>query len=90
MKQIEVVVSDGATAGNFTITGIQPSNTLKKVYFVKINSTGVTILSIPVLQTSNLDSTDITSEFSITAANTVNNSGGTNTTGGVVVFIYSH
>lgn len=60
------VESTGGAAGNITATGV---------------ATGDTLLSVTGIKDSDQSFHDFTSEFSITAANTINNSGGTATTG---------
>lgn len=66
----------GGAAGDHTVTGITTSDVL----------TGVIHLSET---TDTLDTVDdLTSEFSITGADTINNDGGTNTTGGFLLVSY--
>lgn len=65
---------DGGAAGNLTITGIAVGDTLLSV---------VTVLNASPFTTANL-----TSEFTITAANTINNSGGTSTAAKRVAVTY--
>lgn len=68
----KTVVAGGA-AGNITVTGIATTNKLAGV-------TAVKDLDQSVL--------DLTAEFTITAANTINNTGGTATTGYHLVVTY--
>lgn len=56
----------GGVPGNFTVTGIKQAD---KILFVGRFTTAAAIASL----------SDLTSEFSITAANTINNTGGTGT-----------
>lgn len=66
----------GGAAGDHTVTGITTSDILTHViYFAGAGST-VT------------DMIDLTSEFSISAADTINNTGGTATTGGKLLVMY--
>ena len=71
----KAVVAGGA-AGNFTVTGIQTADELLLVLHVAGAGSDVT------------DIKDLTSEFSITAANTINNTGGTASTGGKLLVLY--
>lgn len=63
-------MAKGATAGTITITGIAVADHLRAVWSVRFLTTGL-INSVA----------DLTAEFSISAANTVTNAAGTNTTG---------
>lgn len=58
----------GGAAGNFTVTGIKTTDTLNLV--LHIIGTGVAVTDI----------TDLTSQFTITATNTINNTSGTAST----------
>ncbi|MCC7047202.1 MAG: hypothetical protein IT562_10855 [Alphaproteobacteria bacterium] len=72
---IKQAVVAGGSAGDFTVTGIATTDRLVGViYFTK--STNLTAV------------TDLSSEFSITAANTINNAAGTATTGGYLLVTY--
>lgn len=62
----KVFVADGATAGDVTVTGIATTDTL---VFVGVFATKASIATFA----------DLTSEFSITATNTINNAAGTST-----------
>jgi len=66
----KTAVVNGGSAGNITVTGIATTDVLEAVLYYPISTGTVTGLS------------DLTSEFSITAANTINNTGGTATTSG--------
>lgn len=59
----------GGVAGNHTLAGIGPED--KMVAVTRYVGAGVAVTDV----------TDLTSEFTITAINTINNTGGTNTTG---------
>jgi hypothetical protein len=63
----------GGSAGNLTVTGIATTDRLVAVLSEDATS-GVTV--------------DLTAEFSITATNTINNTGGTATTGKTVIVLY--
>ena len=71
----QTVVAGGA-AGNFTVTGITTSDVLVSVLYFAGAGTDVTDLS------------NLTSEFTITATNTINNAGGTASTGGKLIVTY--
>lgn len=62
----------GAAAGNVTVTGIATNDRLISV--IKHDGTGVV--------------SDLTSEFAISAANTINNAAGTSSAGGHLVVTY--
>jgi hypothetical protein len=59
----------GAAAGNVTVTGIATTDQLQEVLYFVGAGTAVT------------DITDLTSQFTITATNTINNTGGTSSSG---------
>lgn len=63
----------GGSAGNHTVTGIKVTDKLISV----LHWTPTTLVP-----------TDLTSEFSITAANTINNTGGTDTSADYLVVYY--
>lgn len=66
----------GGVAGNHTVTGIAVGDSLASVQvFTTVTSNFQTIA-------------DITSEFTITAANTINNTGGTDTTADYLTIVY--
>src|SRR5262245_29662278 len=65
----QLTIVAGAAAGNLTVTGITLKDRILKVQTVVVAS-GVVA--------------DLTSEFTITAADTINNTGGTATTGRTV------
>ena len=66
----------GGAAGNFTVTGIATNDYLTSIIY----SVGAGVAVTNVL--------DLTSEFTISAANTINNTGGTASTGGKLTVIY--
>lgn len=68
----------GGTAGSHTLTGIAVADVLRSVWSARFLTTGL-INSVD----------DLTSEFSISAANTLSNSGGTNTTGRLLMVVYT-
>ena len=69
---IKTALIAGGAAGDFTVTGITTADTLIMVLHY---TTGAALA-------------DLTSEFSITATNTINNAGGTATTSDQLVVIY--
>jgi adhesin HecA-like repeat protein len=71
----QAIVTGGA-AGALTLTGIATDDTLVGVILLVGAGTDVT------------DATDLTSEFSITAADTIDNTAGTATTGGKLLVTY--
>lgn len=71
----KAVVAGGA-AGAITVTGIATADALILVLYLAGAGTAVT------------DAADLTAEFTITGANTINNTGGTATTGGKLLVIY--
>lgn len=72
----KVSVVAGGAAGNFTLTGVAVGDELQSVIHVAGAGSDVT------------DIADLTSEYSITAANTINNTGGTASTGGKLLVIW--
>lgn len=66
----------GGSAGDHTVTGIAVGDSLFLVLYVAGAGSDVTDIS------------DLTSEFSITAANTINNTGGTDTSSGKLLVLY--
>ncbi len=63
----------GGSAGDFTVTGIKTGDELDEVLYFVGAGTAVTDIS------------DLTAEYSITGTNTINNTGGTASTGGKLV-----
>jgi len=71
---VQTIIAGGA-AGNHTVTGIKTTDTLVAVIemdFTDASETGA----------------DLLSEFTISAANTINNAAGTDTTGGFLLVTY--
>ena len=73
---IKTAVVAGGAAGDITVTGISTDDTL------------FTVLRFAGAGTDVTDIADLTVEFSITAENTINNTGGTSTTGGKLLIFY--
>jgi len=83
-------VVNGAAAGDFLVPGIRTDQALAKVFYLREVQTGATILGINVLTTSSLNvSADIKSEFTVAASGVINNTGGTNTIGGILIVIWN-
>jgi|GEM_PF-6886331 len=73
LQGLKATVVAGAAAGNVTVTGIAADDTLIAVLHLDMGGNA---------------ETDLTSEFSITAANTINNTGGTATTNDTLLVLY--
>lgn len=76
VSSVRAAVVSGAAAGNVTVAGIAASDTL--VLVMRFIGAGVAVTDVA----------GITSEFSVTAANTINNTGGTNTTGDKLLVVW--
>lgn len=74
---IRSAVIAGSAAGNLTVTGIAVGDYLVGVIRLNRDATA-----------ANIDLSAITSEFTISAANTINNAGGTNTTGDALLVLW--
>jgi len=72
---IEQTIIGGGAAGDHTVTGIATTDKLLSVIHLDMTDASET-------------GADLTAEFSISAANTINNAGGTNTTGGFLLVTY--
>jgi hypothetical protein len=72
---IKTALIDGGAAGDHTVTGIETDDEL------------VCVLHLPDAGAVD-DMADLTGEFSISAADTINNGGGTATTAGKLLVIY--
>ncbi|RLC92155.1 MAG: hypothetical protein DRI39_08795 [Chloroflexi bacterium] len=72
---IQATVIDGGAAGDHTVTGIEVGDALRAVLFIDATDASEAY-------------SDLTSEFSIAGADTINNTGGTDTSGGGLVVIY--
>lgn len=84
---LRVAVVNGAAAGNITVSGISTDDVLERVF-----AAAFTINAVTPADNSPIDLTasagDLTSQFSITAANTINNTGGTATTNNILFVLY--
>lgn len=74
-RRIKVALATGAAAGDVTVTGIATTDTLVSVL---VFTTAASIATVA----------DLTAEFTITAANTINNVGGTSTANNQLLVIY--
>lgn len=72
---VKTTIIAGGAAGNFTVTGIKTRDTLVSVLFQDYTDASET-------------GSDLTSEFTISATNTINNAAGTASTGGFLVVTY--
>ena len=72
---IKVALVAGGAAGNITVTGIATADAL------------ITVLHLPNAGAID-DMADLTAEFTISATNTINNTGGTATTDGKLLVLY--
>lgn len=75
---LKKAVIAGGAAGDLTVTGILTTDTLVAVVRLDRDATA-----------ANVNISDITAEFTISAANTINNAAGTNTTGDSLLVLYS-
>lgn len=74
---IKTAVIAGGSAGDLTVTGIATTDRLVSVVRLNRDSTA-----------ANITADALTTEFTITAANTINNTGGTATTGDALIVTY--
>ena len=72
---LKVALIAGGAAGNHTVTGIATADAL------------ITVLHLPNAGAVD-DIADLTAQFTISAANTINNTGGTASTDGKLLVIY--
>lgn len=73
----QVAISGGA-AGNHTLTGITTKDVILGVSHITGDGTQLT------------GGEDLTAEFSITADDTINNTGGTSSANGVLIVLYAY
>ena len=76
---VKTAVIAGGAAGDHTVTGITTSDNLISVIRFDLDATA-----------ANIDVDDLTSEFSISAADTINNDSGTATTGDKLLVVYAN
>ena len=79
---VKTTVIDGGAAGDHAVTGIAVGDALRSV--LKLDFT----LAEGTPNTRTWAAEDLSGEFEITAADTINNAGGTDTTGAVLVVVY--
>lgn len=79
---VKTTVIGGGAAGDHTVTGIAVGDALRAV--LKLDFTLAE--GAPNVRTWAVS--DLTDEFAITAADTINNAGGTDTTGAILVVVY--
>ncbi len=75
---VSAVIAGGAT-GNHTVTGITTADTLLSVVRLDRDSTA-----------ANINISDLTGEFTIDSANTIDNDSGTTTTGDALLILYGN
>lgn len=76
---LKTAVVAGAAAGNVTVTGISAADELLAVIVLDRDATA-----------ANITLAQLTSEFTITAADTINNTGGTSTSGNALLVIWAN
>jgi len=79
---VRTKVVAGGAAGNHTVTGIAVGDALRSV--LKLDFTLAE--GAPNVRTWSV--ADLTSEFTVTATDTINNAGGTDTTGAILVVVF--
>jgi len=79
---VRTTVIDGGAAGDHAVSGIEVGDALRSV--LKLDFT----LAEGAPNTRTWNASDLTSEFSINGADTINNGGGTDTTGSILVVVY--
>lgn len=72
----------GGSAGDHTLTGVATVDKLLSVFSLDLTGADLSVVNFSAV-------TDLTSEFSITAANTINNTGGTDTTGALLFVLWA-
>lgn len=84
---LRVAVVNGAAAGNITVAGIGVADVLERVFAAAFTiNAGTPADNSPIDLTSSAG--DLTSQFTITAANTINNAGGTTTAANIVFVVW--
>jgi hypothetical protein len=73
----QIAIVAGAAAGNVTVSGLPASANL------------VGVVQFPGAGTAVTDAVNLTSQFTVTAAATINNTGGTATTGSKLLVIWN-
>lgn len=79
---VRTTVIDGGAAGDHTVTGIAVGDALRAVLDVDFT------LAEGSPNTRTWAAADLSGEFSITGADTINNVGGTDTTGHILIVVY--
>ncbi len=75
LPAMRLAIVAGAVAGNVTVTGIKVGDVINEVIFLDPAGGGAGVSTVA----------DLTSEFTITAKDTINNTGGTASTGGQLI-----
>lgn len=77
---IRSAVVDGGAAGDITVTGIEAQDEILSVYHISVTTNFTDTIS--------LGSEDLTSEFSVSADDTINNTGGTSSASGLLLVVW--
>jgi hypothetical protein len=86
-QYLKTAIVNGGVAGDITLTGIALADTLESVFAAAFTINSATPADDdPIDLTSSVG--DVTSEFSITAADTINNTGGTSTANNILFVQY--
>ena len=80
---VRMVSIEGGAAGDHAVEGITTRDVLKSVMYFSLDTSDV-----PDNPDTSLTIATLTDEFKITANGTINNTGGTSTTGGYLVVFY--
>lgn len=78
LDKYEQTIITGGSAGDHTVTGIATADTLLSVIYIASNATELLLAG----------AADLTSEFTISATDTINNTGGTDTTSGLLIVLF--
>lgn len=86
-QNLRFALANGGAAGDITVTGIGAEDILESVFAGAFTINSATPAdNDPIDLTSSVG--DVTSEFSITAADTINNTGGTSTADNILIVAY--
>jgi hypothetical protein len=86
-QYLKTQLVNGGAAGDITVTGISTVDTIEYIFAAAFTINSATPAdNDPIDLTSSVG--DVTSEFSITAADTINNTGGTATTDNILFVTY--
>lgn len=86
-QYLKTAIVNGGAAGDITVTGISTADTIEYIYGAAFTINSATPAdNDPIDLTSSVG--DLTSEFTISAADTINNTGGTATTDNILFVSY--